>query len=185
MSQLITQAYFQEQMATLGIKSSFAPSSDQLDTLITEASDWVENYCDRVFALTTIIETRRGPQKRWSNRLILDQWPVQSITSVTWESELSLTGGYAANLFRVLPGGVVEFKNSMHGPWYYDYYYTVTYVAGYTEIPSNVQRATALKIANLIQPQYQGPQDREVFMVTNLESMIVDLLEPYRRERLG
>jgi hypothetical protein len=58
-------------------------------------------------------------------------------------------------------------------------------VTGFAEIPTNVQRATALKIAVLLQPQYQGPQEREIFMVTNLEALIVDLLEPYRRERLG
>jgi hypothetical protein len=182
MAYLITAEYIQEQMSTLGLKSSFAPSAYAMTTLITEASDWVENYCDRVFASSSAYTEGYGTGR---NKFILDQFPVTAVHSIGWVDESGQTGTHDTTLVRIRPGGLIEWKNPINGPWYEGRYYTINYQTGYTTIPSNVQRAVALKVANLVQPQYQGPQDREVFMVTNLEQMIVDLLEPYRRERLG
>lgn len=194
MSALITQAYFNEQMATFGLKASFAPSSEALDTLILEASDWVENYCDRRFASQTVVDVVRPPYSPYvdnpwryggQRKLILDNFPVTAVASITWEDDNGQTGTDDPLFVRIIVGGMLEWKNIYNGPWRNDRLYTVTYTAGYATVPTNVQRAVALKIANLVQPQYQGPQEREVFMVTNLEAMIVDLLEPYRRERIG
>jgi hypothetical protein len=182
MAYLITAEYIQEQMATLGLKASFAPSAYALETLITEASDWVENYCDRKFAETSAYTESFGSG---GNRLILDDFPVSSVASIAWVDESGQTGTVDPTLVRPRAGGIIEFKNPINGPWYTGRFYTVGYTTGYNPVPSNVQRATALKVANLVQPQYQGPQDREIFMVTNIDQMIVDLLEPYRRERLG
>lgn len=182
MAHLITAEYIQEQMATLGLKSSFSPSAYALETLITEASDWVENYCDRKFAMSSAYTEEFGSG---TNRLILDDFPVVSVQAITWADAYSQTGSIDTNLVRIRSGGILEFINAINGPWYRERLYTVQYTTGYNPIPSNVQRAVGLKIANLIQPQYQGPQDKEIFMVSNLDSMIVDLLEPYRRERIG
>jgi hypothetical protein len=182
MSALITAEYFNEQMATFGLKATFAPSSYQLDTLITEASDWVEGYCDRKFALQDATAIMRGPV-RVGNKLVLDDYPVTEVQSIDWTDGFQ-TGSYDPALVRILSGGVLEVITPS---WFFenDKVYTIAYETGYAVIPSNVQRAVGLKIANLIQPQYQGPQDREDFMVTNLDQMIVDLLEPYRRERVA
>lgn len=182
MAYLITAEYIQEQMATLGLKQAFAPSAYALETLITEASDWVENYCDRKFSSTSAYTVEYGSGR---NRFILDEFPVTAVHDVSWVDESGQTGTVDPSLLRTLQGGIIEFKNPIHGPWYTGRYYTVHYQTGYVPVPSNVQRATALKVANLVQPQYQGPQDREIFMVSNIDQMIVDLLEPYRRERIG
>jgi hypothetical protein len=184
MASLITPAYFNAQMNTLGLKSSFTPTLENLDTLITEASDWVENYCDRKFELQDTVEVVRGPI-RSNRRLVLPDFPVNSVASIAWVDDNNTSGTEDATAVRILQGGVLEFKNSTTGAFLYERLYTVTYNTGFSTIPSNVQRATALKIADLLQPQYQGPQEREIFMVSNIEGMIVDLLEPYRRERLG
>jgi hypothetical protein len=182
MAYLITAEYIQEQMATLGLKQSFAPSAYALETLITEASDWVENYCDRKFASASAYTESFGSG---GNRLILDDFPVTVVNSIAWVNDLGTSGTVDPSLVRIRAGGIIEFKNPINGPWYRDKFYTVGYVTGYDPVPSNVQRATALKVANLVQPQYQGPQDREIFMISNIDQMIVDLLEPYRRERIG
>lgn len=184
MPALITTQYFTEQMATLGLKSSFAPSAYSMETLIAEASEWVEDYCDRKFELQTVTELIRGPV-RVQNKMVLGQWPVASVASAYWVDSSNATGALDVSNIRVLPGGVIEFKNPYLIKFYPECLYTVTYQTGYSTIPRMVQRATALKIALLVQPQYQGPQEREIFMVTNLEQMIVDALEPFRRERLG
>jgi len=190
MAQLITAAYIQEQMATLGLKSGFSPSAYVLDTLITEASDWVEGYCDRKFTLQSVTEEKYGPS-RPDRRFLADNYPVVSLTSAYWTDDGGFTGEFNVADFRVMAGGIIEWKTifgstGLHaGSFFPNILYRMTYQTGYATVPSNVQRATALKVALLVQPQYQGPQEREIFMVTNLEAMIVDLLEPYRRERLG
>jgi hypothetical protein len=190
MAYLITAEYFQEQMATLGLKATFAPSAYNLTTLITEASDWVEGYTDRKFELQTVTEEKYGPV-RSDRRFLADNYPVVSVTSAYWEDEAGSTGVYDVSQFRVRTGGIIEWKTlgnltgEYAGMFHRDVYYSLTYQTGYATVPSNVQRATALKIATLLQPQYQGPQEREIFMTTNLDAMIVDLLEPFRRERFG
>lgn len=184
MSALITADYWQEQMATLGLKASFAPTAYTLDTLIAEASEWVETYCDRAFEVQTHTEVINGPVRK-NEKLLLNNWPVTEVTSIDWEDEGTQTGSIDPALVRVRLGGIIEFKNPYRDSFMPGRVYTVEYEAGYATIPRMVQRATALKIAMLLQPQYQGPQEREVFMVSNLEAMIVDALEPFRRERLG
>lgn len=180
MAYLITAEYFQEQMATLGLKASFAPSAYNLDTLIQEASDWVQDYCDRKFELQEVTEERYGPN-RASSKFLADNYPVNSVTSAYWEDG-SFSGTIDVSQLRYNKSGIIEWKN---GYFYPGVFYKITYSTGFASIPTNVRRATALKIATLLQPQYQGPQEREIFMSTNIEALIVDLLETFRRERLG
>jgi hypothetical protein len=183
MAYLITPEYFQEQMATLGLKASFAPSAYQLDTLIREASDWVEGYVDRKFELQTVTEIRYGPP-RTDRRFLADNYPVVSIASAYWVDDSGFTGEIDVDSLRARIGGIIEFK-TLRDAFYPNVLYTITYQTGYATVPSTVKRATALKVATLLQPQYQGPQEREIFMSTNLEVLIVDLLEQFRRERMG
>lgn len=184
MAYLITPEYFQEQMATLGLKASFAPSAYVLDTLIHEASDWVEGYTDRKFELQTVTEVRYGPP-RADKRFLADNYPVVSVVSAYWEDESGFTGAIDVSTLRTRIGGIIEFKGGVSDEFLPNVMYTITYQTGYATVPTTVRRATALKVATLLQPQYQGPQEREIFMTTNLEAMIVDLLEQFRRERFG
>lgn len=183
MANLITAEYFNEQMSTLGLKSTFSPSAYTLSTLITEASDWVENYCDRKFETQAITEQKYGPV-RTDKRFVADNYPVLSVTSAYYDDSYGNQVALDVSNLRVRLGGIIEWKNPS-GYWYPGIFYTLNYTTGFATIPTNVRRATALKIAVLVQPQYQGPQEREIFMMTNLEALIVDLLEPYRRERMG
>lgn len=184
MSALITAEYFNEQMATLGLKSSFAPSAEQLDTLIVEASDWVEGYTDRKFALENASAYVTGPV-RAGHRLLLDDYPVNYITQLGYLDADDVLVDIEIDKVRVRTGGILESINPLGLSFIDSRVYYVAYQRGFATIPSNVQRAVALKIANLIQPQFQGPQERQVFMVSNIDAMIVDLLEPYRRERMA
>ncbi len=184
MSALITADYFNEQMATLGLKSSFAPSAEQLDTLIVEASDWVEGYTDRKFALESASAYVTGPV-RAGHRLLLDDYPVNYVEQLGWLGPDNVLNAIDLDSVRVRTGGIIEFINPYTNEFIDSRVYYVAYQRGFATIPSNVQRAVALKIANLIQPQFQGPQERQVFMVSNIDAMIVDLLEPFRRERMA
>ncbi len=183
MTNLIDADYFNQQMTTLGLKAAFTPLPDALDILITDASDWVENYCDRQLDSASVVDVVRGKDR---NRIIVNQFPVTAVATISFEPD---TGSAALTVdpanVRILSSGILEFKSPLNGPWRSDGTYTITYTAGYSTIPANVKRATALKVADLMRPQYQGPTDREVNMVSNLEEQILDLLEYYRRERIG
>lgn len=180
---IITPDFFNTHMEQLGLKSTFSPKAEQLDELILEASEWVENYLRRKVEQGTVIEVIRG---KGYNRLLLDQWPIASVASIVWDDDGGASGTVDPADVRILEGGILEFKNPLNGPWYRSRTYTVTYTAGLNPIPSSIKRATALKVVDLFSPQYQGPREqRTVEMVSRLEEMIVDLLETYRRDRMG
>lgn len=183
MTDIITPDFFNSHMEQLGLKNTFSPKADQLSELITEASEWVENYCRRKIVSGQVVEVIRG---RGYNRLLLDQWPITALTSITYEDDGGNAGTVDITLVRILDGGILEFKNVLHGPWYREVTYTVTYTAGFVTVPTTIKRATALKVVDLFSPQYQGPREtRAVEIVTKAEEMIADLLEPYRRDRVG
>lgn len=181
---LIDADYFEANMTQLGLKEKFAPQGEALDQLILDASEWVESYLRRVVAATDITEVVKG---KGYNRLILDQWPVNTVTSIVYDDDGGASGTIDVSNIRPLYNGMIEWKHPYsHGPWRSTRTYTVEYNAGYDPIPANLKRATALKVVDLFSPQYQGARDqRSIEQVTKLEELLVDLLEPYRRERLG
>lgn len=180
---IITPDYFNTHMEQLGLKNTFSPKAENLDELIAQATEWVENYLRRKVEEGEVVEVIRG---RGYNRLLLDHWPISAIASIDYEDDGGASGTVDPADVRVLPGGILEFKSLLKGPWYRSRTYTVTYTAGLNPIPANIKKATALKVVDLFSPQYQGPREtRSVEFVTKMEEMIVDLLEPYRRDRVG
>lgn len=180
---LITADYFNQQMKTLGLKSTFTPEAEVLDTLIAEASAWIEDFCGRKFEAQSVTEVLRG---RGYNRLVLDNYPINSITSIDWVDDSGATGTVATSDVRILDGGILEFKNPLDGPWYATRTYTVAYNTGFSTIPGPIKRATALKVVDLMQPMYSGAREaRQVELISDIEGKVLDLVERYRRERLG
>lgn len=178
---LITVEYWEQQMTTLGLKSSFAPDSAyQLPTLINEASEWVQDYCQRRFGEQTITETVRGKNR---TRLLLQEWPIATIDSLTWEDDAGTqSGSVDADTYNILEAGMLEFKRGQ--TWWSNRRYAVTYTLE-PDVPGPVQRATALKVTDLLRPMYTGPRDRAPELVSVVEEQIIDLLEKHRRERIG
>lgn len=182
MPNLIDVDYFNANMTTLGLKSTFTPDADALLVLIGDASEWVQNYCSRQLAAGPVTDVIRLRNEQ--RRMILDDFPVNSLTSVTFESDGGGSEAVDITLIRILPGGILEFKKSSNS-FRSDGLYTVVYNAGYNTVPGDIKRATALKVADLMSPLYRGAQEREVNMVSDIEEKIVDLLEEYRRERVS
>jgi hypothetical protein len=181
---IIDATYFNDNMTQLGLKSAFSPRAENLDTLIAEASEWVQNYLQRRVESTDLVEQIRGKDR---NRLVVDHWPILELTTVEWADDSGSTGSIDVSDVRALSNGILEFKNPYSkGPWRACRTYTITYTAGMDPIPAVIKRATALKVVDIFSPMYQGARDvRSVEFGTNIEAMIVDLLEPYRRERIG
>lgn len=190
---LIDATYFNANMIQLGVKENFAPKDAVLDTLIAEASEWVQNYLKRRIESGEVVELIRGNDR---NRLTLDEYPVTAVASAYYEDDAGYSGAVDLTGVRTLAEGILEFKKpwaldmtnfgGTAGPWRSHRLYTITYTAGYVSIPAVIKRATALKVVDLFTPQYQGARDqRSIDFASKGEEMIVDLLEPYRRQRIG
>lgn len=180
---IIDNDYFGTNMTQLGVKQSFSPKEEQLEQLIIDASEWIEDYLRRKVVPVQMVETVRG---RGFNKMILDHWPVTTLTSISYDDDNGTSGTVDLALVRTLPSGLLEWKKPINGPWRRDRTYNITYTAGMNPIPATIKRATALKVVDLFQPMYQGARDqRSVEFVSNIEAMIVDLLEVHRRDRLG
>lgn len=177
---LIDTDYFNAQMATLGLKTSMTPPADVLATLIAEASEWTEAYCRRHFGAQSFSEGHHGNGRR---RLLLGEYPVDSVTSITavTQSGTAATDAPATTDVRILPGGILELINVLK-TWRTDRYYTI----GYTipdPVPGPVKRAAALKVVEMLDPQYFPGKTKSMELITNVQEQIVTLLEEYRRER--
>lgn len=179
---LITVDYFTA--LPLGIRSSSMPSTDTIQSLIDVASEQVERYCDRYFLGGAYSDYVPGMDKM---KLVLENYPVKSLTAVTYWDELDMTGTVdVVNKLRLYPTkGIVEWVNYADGPFMRGRTYQVDYSAGYVTVPLAVQHATALWTAELLQPNFAGPMDRVPALIPFSSQQIVELLEPYRRRRIG
>lgn len=178
---LIDTDYFNAQTKTLGLKTSFTPELDVLTVLIGEASDWVQGYCRRRFGAQSLTESHWGSGRR---RLILNEFPLDAVTTITAVDSrgTAATAPEVADV-RVLPGGMLELIDVID-VWFSDRLYTVTYTLP-DPVPGPVKRATALKVVDLLDPQYFPGKTKSAELVTNVQEQMVTLLEDFRRERIG
>jgi uncharacterized phiE125 gp8 family phage protein len=168
----------------LGLKNRTLPEAEMLDALIETASDAIEDYCDRKFATQSHVE--RHAVRADTNRLILREYPLQSVTSIAWRDEAGNTGTVTVADLSIDPDGIIEFTNVLDGPFAAGTTYTVTYVAGYDTIPGAVKHAVALQVTELLQPNYSGPQREAAEIVPLSSELIVELLDKkYRRKVIG
>src|SRR5687768_16553085 len=182
MVDVITREYFEK--LPLGIKKQGMPYMEVIEEFISSASEQVEAYCERKFALQQHVETMYGTG---NNRLMLDQYPVQSIDSITYEDSWGGPFTVQTAEVRLHPSGIVDWKYPLtSGPWRRDRLYTVTYTAGFDPIPGPIKHATALWVTELLRPNWQSPQpERPAELVPLSSEQILDLLENYRRRRIG
>ena len=147
-----------------------------LDTATTQ----VENFCDRQLELGAVVQELDGNGQL---QFLLREFPVASITSVTWEDEVGMTGTEAASLFRCTSSGILRWKDPTNGPFWLGRLYTITYQAGYATIPGPIKHATALWATELMQPAFnQGVQGKPTALIELSSEQIGELLEQYRRK---
>lgn len=147
-----------------------------LDAYIEAASDAVESYCNRHFALANV--TERHPY-RWSPRVYLKRPPVVLMSNVTLyvRGEVSSDPGnnthvHVSNLTETSTGEPVSYVlNPNSGVLTVDpydvrtsseqvrflYFYEVNYRGGYANIPAPVKAATA-KLVESMSSRW-GPND--------------------------
>lgn len=180
---LIDIEYFKR--LPLGIKATSLPPTEAVLEFIETASEQVERFCDRKFLTGTRAESMWGSG---SNALLLDEWPVTALNTVTYVDSSGVTGTVDVSTLRFTESGVVEFANSANGPWRTDRLYTIEYVSGYAaaDMPKPIKHAVALWASDLMRPMYAGPsRERPPEMVPLTTEQIGELLDNFRRRRLG
>lgn len=178
---LIDIDYFRRQ--PIGAKSLVNLQADILQEVLDTASDYVEDYLDKKIKETAWIERIPGNREY---TLILDNYPITALTSVTYEEVTGTVGAHSPTDFLVhAEAGIIELKNKLQ-VFRGDRLYVVSYSAGYSVVPNPVKLAVALQAVQLLRPMYGGPQDASsVDVVPFADEMIVNLLERYRRKRIS
>lgn len=136
------------------LKEAIGEKSDlddvRLTRLLTASSDLIERYCSRVFASATY--TAEMHDGSGTDVLTLLNWPIVSVSSLL-EYGTSLVVGTDPSasptpdaLIYAAQGQLIRVAGIWHRA---RNYYSVTYIAGYATIPSEIVQAT-IDLASLM-----------------------------------
>lgn len=123
----------------------------RLTDLLAWATDYLESATHRTLIQAAVTETRNGDGSR---QMILDQFPVDSLTTITITDSEGTTYDIASDQFRFeAETGIVEFKPDVDA----DYTYfpvgfqnvEIVYPAGYDPIPDDLQEA-AIELMEIV-----------------------------------
>lgn len=146
-----------------------------LNELIKACSTAIENYCQRKFGVDTYEEEYDGSGKPF---LLLQNYPVTSITSVEVDEQVIDTGEYKVRknngmLFRkgIWPQGVMNI--------------TVIYSAGLDEVPSDVELACKVFVKSFFNTDVANFSttfgEGFVFRADSMPAQVKMLLQPYKK----
>lgn len=156
----------------------------QIQKVLDYATQNIKDYLDRDIELTDYTERIFVSQPVF--KLILNQYPVTELTALgstdIWNNPIT----YSLGSFFAGENGIIEWTDRVRNAFYPTYIYTVEYTAGYAEIPGPIKHATALQAVTMLQPLFRGGTNFvQVDLIDAAEESIVDMLEKYRRKRIG
>lgn len=122
--------------------------NDELLSKLDAATRHVEGKCGAMVP-RTVTSTVRG-----ANPLLLPQWPVLSVATVTGHTSLVDAGAALAVLDLV--GQSLYLDSAVVDSYYYRPRYVVTYVAGRDPVPEDLREAVLVMAAHLWETQ-RGP----------------------------
>jgi len=183
----------------LNIPLAETSQDDLIRDFINEASSLIESYCNRKFREQTITELRNGGR---TYEIVLNQWPVSSITSVHEDSSrvfgvntLLDSTEYMIGENERAEGFTVEKFNSVfaQGRKIIQIIYTFGY-ALYTDVPSDIQLACKRTAAYYFKQQQnqdfieieKSKGNEDIVLIDGLPKSASLILDNYRRlEMLG
>jgi hypothetical protein len=159
-------------------------SDPQIDTILGYASQNIEDYLDRHIMSAYYTERLPGLGRP---SLMVEETPLTALASVSerdvYENATALT---VSDMIIDSGAGIIAWKDRVNKQFYKNYYYVVTYLAGYSTVPGPVKHATALQAIEMLQPLFRGGTNFvQVDLIEGLNEQIVDQLERYRRKRIG
>jgi hypothetical protein len=177
---LIDTDYFRK--LPLGSKALDQIPVEDLQEYLQTASDYIEDYLDHKIEIHSVTQRILGNREYV---LILDDYPIVSLTGVTYDGYAGDVGTHAIGDFLIhKEAGLIEWidKNYVFRG---DRVYTVSYTAGYATIPTPIKMAVAYQAVQLLRPMYGGAQAEVSEGVPFADEMIASLTERYRRKRLS
>jgi len=174
------------------VKAELGVTDRDSDTLIkryiTQASDIVARYCNRVFAIETVTEAFRV--RSGARSLALSRYPVIEIVSILDGDDVLTADDYEIDL----ESGIIErLARNCSTVWPVGKS-SITYRAGFTlpdGLPNGIERATILLVKQLIYAGDRDPMVRSEVVdgagstdyfsgnSTGLSSEVQGLLEPH------
>lgn len=163
----------------------------QIQKTLDAATTAVERWLDRKLELADYVQQIWGSGR---TSIVLENYPVTELTSVTSTDMWGTIHGYDTTVFLLnSQAGILTFlKNSLPNPFlqnnafYRDYLWTISYTAGFSSIPEDVKFATAFQAVDMLDPLFRGGVNMsQLSLVNNVNEKIVDLLDPYKRKRMG
>jgi hypothetical protein len=156
----------------------------QLEAVTAYATQYIEDYLDRSILSQNYIQRIRGTNR---GSLVLDQYPVTAISAITSSDSTGYVETHSTTDFLINSGsGIIEWVDRSRNAFYKSRIYTVSYTAGYTSVPGPIKHATALQAVEMLQPLFRGGTDfTEVELIESIDEAIVDMLEKYKRKRIG
>lgn len=158
--------------------------TEQLEIAIADASQHVQDYLERDIEELEYIERIQGTGR---SKMMVNNYPLTAITEVTATDVFGNEQVYGSDAFLVNSrAGIIEWVDRYRNEWFRDKLWTIEYTAGYVTIPGPVKQATALVTIQMLQPMFRGGTNfASVELIDESNEHIVDLLERYRRVRIG
>lgn len=157
----------------------------QLDTVLQEASEFVEDYLDRHIASAYYEERVVGSDRPM---LILEEYPITYLVSVEARDLTEQVTSYDTESFIIhADAGMIEWVDKARNLFSSQRVYVVNYMAGYYPIPGPIKKATALQTVEMLQPIFRRTNTNmtQADVIPETSEQIVELLEKYRRKRIG
>lgn len=159
------------------LKLQVSVDDETIEDLINASSSAIENYCKRRFKEQTYLEEEFDGTGK--SHLLLDQYPVKSIGAVTIDGNLLTPGQYKVKKRNgiLLHNGGIWPRGEIN--------VTVSYTAGYTEIPSDLELACKHLVMSYFKSDIANFsttfQDGFVFRPEALPAQVKALLAPYKK----
>jgi hypothetical protein len=159
-------------------------TDQQIQEKIDTATEHIEDYLDRKIASAYYTERVPGTNRY---TLMLEQYPINSLIAVSSRDIVENSQSYSTSDFLIHNNaGIIEWVDKYRNAFFKDRIWVVQYAAGYATIPGPVKHATALQTIELLQPLFRGGANFvEMDLIDGINEQIVDLLEKYKRKRIG
>lgn len=157
---------------------------DKIQATLASATQHVKDYLERDIEETEYIERIHGNSRP---KLMVNNYPLVSIQGVSAIDAHGYSRTHEASEFLVdSRSGIIEWLDRYRNNWFQNYLWTVEYTAGYSAIPGPIKHATSLVALQMLQPLFRGGTNfASIDLVDESNEHIVDVLERYRRVRIG
>lgn len=177
------------QLCNLGdVKSQLGITSNATDTvlstLITNASAFIESYCNRVFALSPYTETRNGTGQ---DRMYCANGPIVSVSAVTVDTTAQVPAPDALSCGYVFDDDMIYLRGGVFCRGVQNV--VLSYTAGFAQVPFDVAQAcielVTLKFAKRDRidklSETLGTQQTQAYSMADMPQQVATTLSNFKR----